>query len=170
MISYPSVCAPSLDDLFLLQILTHTHTRMLTHTHTHNTHTALAQDTNEVTFLPTIDVHPQGGIYDSGNPIILRCVATGDNLPILFTHNGVMIDESDPRRVIAVDSLTILNFSENFEGEYVCLARNQVGNSTFTVASAPALVQLRGTFMKVGGILCVCVCVCLCKSALLYIS
>ena len=76
-------------------------------------------------------------------------MATGDNQPILFTHNGVLIDENDPGRIISSSSLSISNFVAGFEGEYVCLARNQVGNNTFTVASAPALVQLRGVYISV---------------------
>ena len=59
------------------------------------------------------------------------------------------IDEADPSFSIGVNSLTnsltILNLDENHEGEYNCLAINQVGNVTFTVASVPAFVQLRGT-------------------------
>ena len=71
-------------------------------------------------------------------------MARNTNLPILFSHNGLMIDENDPGRIISSSSLSISNFIAGFEGEYVCLARNRVGNNTFTVASAPALVQLRG--------------------------
>ena len=75
---------------------------------------------------------------------MLRCQAQNANLSPVFTHNGVLIDERDPIRITSTEGLSIPNFVSGFEGEYVCLVRNLVGNVTFTVASAPALLQLRG--------------------------
>ena len=98
--------------------------------------------------LPIINVHPRGGIFTVGNTINLRCDVQNNNLPLLFTHNGALVNENDPGRIISSDSLVISNFVAGFEGEYVCLARNRVGNVTFTVASAPALVQLRGMHIR----------------------
>ena len=115
------------------------------HAHTTScTHTALGQGINEVSSLPIITVHPQGGVYAEGNSINLRCAASNANLSFLFTHNGVPINENDPGRITSSSGLSIPIFVAGFEGEYVCQARNQVGNITFTVASAPALVQRRG--------------------------
>lgn len=114
-------------------------------THTH--HVALAQGINEISSLPIITTHPQSVIVTRGTTVTLRCEAMGDNQPILFTRYGVTINEADPSFTLGVDSLTIRNIGENLEGEYNCLARNQVGNVTFTVASAPAFVQLRGAYI-----------------------
>ena len=102
------------------------------------------QGINEVSSLPIITTHPRGGVFDSGSSIILRCQAQNANLSPVFTHNGVLISEHDPNRITSTEGLSIPNFVSGFEGEYVCLVRNLVGNVTFTVASAPALVQLRG--------------------------
>ena len=93
---------------------------------------------------PIITGHPQGGIFTVGNSITLRCDAQNNNLPFLFTHNGALVNENDPGRIISSNSLLIPNFVAGFEGEYVYLARNRVSNITFTVASAPALIELRG--------------------------
>ena len=105
---------------------------------------ALGQGINEVSSLPIITTHPRGGVFDSGSSIMLRCQAQNANLSPVFTHNGVLIDVRDPIRITSTEGLSIPYFVSGFEGEYVCLVRNLVGNVTFTVASAPALVQLRG--------------------------
>ena len=106
---------------------------------------ASGQGINEVSSLPIITTHPRGGVFDSGSSIMLRCQAQNANLSPVFTHNGVLIDVRDPIRITSTEGLSIPYFVSGFEGEYVCLVRNLVGNVTFTVASAPALVQLRGT-------------------------
>ena len=98
--------------------------------------------------LPIINIHPRGGIFTVGDSIDLRCDVQNNNLPLLFTHNGALVNENDPGRIISFNSLSIPQFVAGFAGEYVCLARNRVGNVTFTVASAPALVQLRGMHIR----------------------
>ena len=111
---------------------------------------ALGQGVNEVSSLHVIRVHPQGGVVDQDGTLTLRCAANNSNLPFMFTYNEELISENDPKRTIASNDLTqesyltLHNFVTGLEGEYVCLARNRVGNITFTVASAPAFVQLRG--------------------------
>ena len=107
-------------------------------------HTALGHGVDEVSSLPLINIHPESADVAQGGSVVLSCGATNANLPVLFTHNGVVIDGSDPDRRITSNNLNIRNFVAGFEGEYVCLARNQVGDTTFTVASAPAFLGLRG--------------------------
>ena len=106
---------------------------------------ALAQGINELSFFPIITFHPESGVHEEGTSVTLRCQASNANLPIQFTHNGALIDEDDPGFATGLTSYSIRSLNSNFEGEYVCLARNQIGNRTFTVASAPAFIQLQGT-------------------------
>ena len=107
-------------------------------------HKALGQGVNEVSSLPIITVHPVSADVAQGGSVDLSCGATNANLPVLFTHNGVVIDGSDPNRRNMSNNLNIMNFGAGFEGEYVCLARNRVGDTIFTVASAPAFIRLKG--------------------------
>ena len=107
-------------------------------------HIALCQGIGEILSLPIVTVHPDSAVVAQGDSVDLRCEATNANMPLQFTHNGVVIDENDPDRSITSNNLNIRNFVAGFEGEYVCLARNQVGDVTYTVASAPAFIQLRG--------------------------
>ena len=107
-------------------------------------HTALGHGVNKVSSLPIITVHPESTVIARNGSVVLRCEVTNANLANLFTHNGVVIDGSDPDRRITSNNLNITNFGARFVGEYVCLARNRVRNITFTVASAPAFARLRG--------------------------
>ena len=110
--------------------------------------TVIAQGTNEVDSLPIITRHPEGVVVAPQDVVTLFCEASGDNQPILFTHNGNLINENDPAYSFATDRLTLNGVIESLQGEYVCLASNRIGNRTFTVASAPALVQLQGTVLS----------------------
>ena len=104
--------------------------------------------------VPIINVHPSSLVEEDGS-VNLRCeLATNANLPILFTHNGVVIDGSDPDQRITSNNLNIRTFGARFVGEYVCLARNRVRNTTLTVASAPAFIRLKGMHSVLSTIFC----------------
>ena len=120
-------------------------------------HTALAQGVNEITSLPLFTTHPQSAIVTSGSSasVELTCDASNAEQQFQFTRDGVLINERDPSFVIGLRSLTIPNVDESLVGEYVCIANNRVGNVTFSVASAPAFVQLRSMYTYIMYAVCV---------------
>lgn len=69
--------------------------------------------------LPTITLHPTGGIYMLGSRVTLECEAENAD-SIDWVHNGnTMVEDGT--------SLAISSLNDDLTGSYACVATNQLG-------------------------------------------
>jgi hypothetical protein len=114
-------------------------------------------NTNKAATAPQLTAYPRSGTFVEGAQVTLSCVLSYASspsrsclLPVVWEHNGTAIDSTASRlnqndqdleeSAVYISTLTISQFSESDQGDYVCRVGEK--SSLSAIASPPANLQL----------------------------
>ena len=130
--------------------------------HYYNEFTGTEPDSAASSSQPQFTAYPQGGTFVEGVNVSLSCNVSYNNtsnrgvpVPIIWEHNGTAVDTSSSTleqnctttelagTTVHHSTLTISQFSEAAQGDYVC----RVGDGSYAIVTPVATLQLPSKYL-----------------------